>query len=273
LGDVFGDLVRDEPPLGLAVDDLVVRGRQRRVRHRRTVAAVAVAATLSVLGLGAVVVANRPAPGPPPVIVGSPTVEATTTPPPPASGSPAPSATGSGTQSSRPAGTGSGPPVGGSSASSENRLSDPGFEASPLTWDKFGAATVVTVTTDTVHSGRQAARVVTTSETPVTAGVISRPVLVVTAVGVRYTATCWVRATRSVLVYAQVQEYTPSWVKVADPAKSPRLTLDDPERWYQTTVTYTATTTGNQLPLSVFGNAMTAGGATLFVDDCSLRSG
>jgi hypothetical protein len=235
LGDVFGELIADEPPIGLVVDDLVIRGRRRGIRRRRIIAAVTVAVVLPLLGLAAVVVAHRPFTPGPPSIVAIPSTDR----------------------------------VGGAS---ENRLADPGFEASPLTWNKFGASTVVTATTATVRSGKQAAQVVTTSATPVTAGVISRPVLVVTTAGARYTASCWVRATRAVLVYVQVQEYTPAWARVTDPAKSPRLTLDDPQQWYRASVTYTATTTGNQLPLSVFGNAMTADGTTLFVDDCELRS-
>jgi hypothetical protein len=122
------------------------------------------------------------------------------------------------------------------------------------------------------HGGARSARITTTSTTLVVAGATSRPVLVTTTAGARYTASCWVRATAKIPVFVQLQEYTKDWVRVADPAKSPHLETTDAGTWYRLTTTYTATQSGNQLPLTVFGASMTAGGPVLYADDCTLTT-
>jgi hypothetical protein len=160
--------------------------------------------------------------------------------------------------------------VGGGTSAATNQLPDPGFEGVPQGWAVFGPATVHTPT-DVVHGGAQALRITTTSAAPVVAGATNRPVLVITTAGTTYTASCWVRATKFLAVYLQIQEYTLNWQRAGDPAQSTRLEITDATRWYQISITYTAQQNGNQLPLTVFGSDMVAGGAALIADDCALH--
>ena len=267
LRDAFGELVDDEPPMRLAVADLVVRGRRRKARRRWIATASVAAVVVSVVGLGSAYGAQRPsergqgiadAPVPPQA---SPDVSIGT--------GPAPATTTRPTGTPPPSGTATSPGRSPTAAPPQNDLADPGFENDPVSWAVFGPATVL-APDPLAHGGARSVRITTTSTAAETAGVTSRPVLVTTTAGTTYTASCWVRATGRLLVYVQLQEYTKGWVRVADPAKSPRLDTADPGTWYRLTVTYTATQTGNQLPLSVFGVAMTATGPTLYVDDCTL---
>jgi hypothetical protein len=232
--------------------------RERRVRRRRT--AVVVAAVAAVVPLLSLRIAYAIPNGaePPPGVAGTTSTRPST------SESPPPTT---------PSQTGSTPGGQGASRATQaptNRLPDPGFEAVPLNWGLFGPATVH-APTNVARGGAQALRITTIATSPVVAGATNRPVLVITAAGTTYTASCWVRATAFLAVYLQVQEYTTSWQRDGDPAQSQRLEINDPARWYQITVTYTAKHTGNQLPLTVFGSDMVAGGAALIADDCSLR--
>jgi hypothetical protein len=267
LRDAFDELAGDEPPMRLSVSDIVVHGRRRKARRRIATIAV-LTAMVPALGTGLVYATSDP--------TAAPSVGAVVVPDGSASGS-----AGSRTGTSRSNAPGSAPTTATSqsppasipptSASPEvsNRLPDPGFEAKPLDWSLFGPATVHTPI-DVTHGGAQALRITTTSTERVVAGATNRPVLVRTTTGTRYAASCWVRATGSLAAYVQVQEYTSAWVRVSDPAKSERVMLNDPQRWYQIAVKYTAANTGNQLPLTVFASDMTAGGPALLVDDCSL---
>lgn len=287
LRDVFGDLLGDEPPLELGVDQIVDQGRRRRARRRSITTASLAAALVSAVSLGAGYAISRPAGQAPdsatasdatPTVALSRSSSPTSTPPPTTSRVPThvPSRQPTPGVSDRPSSTSttgavtSRPPTRPPLAP-RNQLVDPGFEATPLNWDVFGPATRL-APTDAAHGGQQAVRITTTSTSPVIAGTTSRPVLVRTAAGTKYTASCWVRSATSLAAYLQVQEYTQDWKRAADPAKSPRQLLTDPLRWYRVAVTYTAAYSGNKLPLTAFGSDMTAGGPALEVDDCSLTS-
>lgn len=150
-----------------------------------------------------------------------------------------------------------------------NRLTDPGFEANPPVWGTFGPATVLTPVS-TARTGAQALRISTTGTPPVTAGATSPSPQLRTVAGRTYSAACWVRSDSPITARVRVQEYTPDWQSVTGPTQSDGVTLSDPATWYRVTLTYTATTSDNLLPLTVFSNNLTPGGPTLVVDDCTL---
>lgn len=152
----------------------------------------------------------------------------------------------------------------------ENLLSDPGFEAEPPGWTTFGPATKLRAVSR-ARGGDQALRVTTTRKGPVTAGATSTP-REPTRKGRTYVASCWVRSADPISVRIQVQEYTPDWKSVTRPTVSSPVRLGDDE-WRQVTLTYTATTDGNLLPLTVQSHNLTADGPSFTVDDCSLTSG
>lgn len=104
-----------------------------------------------------------------------------------------------------------------------------------------------------------------------TAGATSTP-REPTRKGRTYVASCWVRSADPISVRIQVQEYTPDWKSVTRPTVSSPVRLGDDE-WRQVTLTYTATTDGNLLPLTVQSHNLTADGPSFTVDDCSLTSG
>ena len=262
LRGLLEQMLEDEPPLELTVDDIVAAGDREVAGRRRRVGLSLAAALLLVVGLaiaavdvtsgggeGSVSVTAPPAASDP----DGPPVSVTTTQP------PAPSTTATTTQ----------PPV--STTPADEELPDPGFEADPLGWSTFGPATVLTPVPD-ARTGKQALEIATTSSTQVVAGATNRPVLVNTVAGRRYEATCWVRSAAPIDAVVQLQEYTKDWDRAGDPAPSPAVTLADPARWYELTVTYTAQQSDNQLPLSVFSPDLAPSGPTLLVDDCSLKS-
>lgn len=273
LRDTFGELVRDEPPMRLDVPGVLAHGRRRRAR-RRWLLSGAVAVSVAAALVPVLALAHLTAPRDPGVTAGRTTLPASATPSLPPSAPPGSSSASSAAPPVSPPVT---PPVSSSAPVSgapgvggTEGLADPGFEAEPVSWDRFGPATTLTATA-TVHGGARAVRIVTTATARSVAGATSRPVRVTTEAGARYTASCWVRATGPLDAYVQVQEYTTGWVRDADPVKSARVTLTDPGAWRRLTVTYTAARSGNLLPLTVFGADMTAGGAALLADDCSLR--
>ncbi|WP_148086497.1 right-handed parallel beta-helix repeat-containing protein [Micromonospora sp. HM5-17] len=151
-----------------------------------------------------------------------------------------------------------------------NHLTDPGFEANPPVWGTFGPATVLTPVS-TARTGAQALQIATTGTPPVTAGATSPSPQLRTVAGRTYTASCWVRSASRITARIRVQEYTPNWQAVTGPTESAGVTLADPNTWYQVTLTHTATTSDNLLPLSVFSHNLTPGGPTLLVDDCTLN--
>jgi len=289
--DLFEELLVDEPPLELSVDDIVGRGDRRTARRRRVVGLSMAAALALVVGL-AVVVANvssggsdggvsvtapaddpTPPPTRPPSTTSDPTAETSPSTGEPASGDPAPGE-GSPTPPASSPTTVAPPP----SAGGDEQLPDPGFEATPAGWSTFGPSTVLTPLA-TARSGAGALQIETTATTAVVAGATNRPVLVTTVAGQRYRASCWVRSPADgdgdgggdpARAQVQVQEYTTDWQRAGDAAPSDRVTLTDPGRWYPVTVTYTARQSGNQLPLTVFSTDLRAGGPTLLADDCSL---
>lgn len=275
LRDTFGDLVDDEPPMRLDVAHVVAAGRRLRKRRRWTATAVAAAVLVPLLGVGVATALQRPdargtgavtdGPAPAPSPVRTPTGSAAAGQPP----SPAPHASAAASAPAGPSASGASPAASGGGTEG---LVDPGFEADPVSWDVFGPATTLTAG-QIVHSGQRAVRIATTAAERGVAGATSRPVRVTTEAGARYTASCWVRATGPLDAYVQVQEYTTGWARDADPVRSARFTLTDPAAWYRIEVTYTAARSGNLLPLTVFGSDMTAGGAALLADDCSLRRG
>jgi hypothetical protein len=145
------------------------------------------------------------------------------------------------------------------------------MEASTLGWNGFGHGPVLTRVTQ-AHSGGHAVRITSTDAYPITAGATSNPVQVTTVAGNRYTASCWFRSDTRIEAGLQVQEYTAAWARAGTAAKAPQVWLADPARWYRLEVTYTATATGNLLPLSVYSPELgSPTGSALFVDDCSLR--
>lgn len=271
LRDAFGDLVGDEPPMRLDVAHIVVAGRRRRTRRRWTVSAAVAAVLVPVLGVGVAAAVRQPVQRGVGVVAERPVTTASSVGAPEASaGTGRPPST-EGTPGSSPPSAPSTPGTSGSAPGSGSEgLVDPGFEADPVSWDVFGPATTL-ASVRTVHGGQRAVRIATTGSQRSVAGATSRPVRVSTEAGARYTASCWVRATGPLDAYVQVQEYTTAWVRDAEPVKSTRFTLTDPAVWYRISVTYTAVRTGNLLPLTVFGSDMTAAGAVLLADDCSLR--
>ena len=152
---------------------------------------------------------------------------------------------------------------------SANILADPGFEAPTMGWVVFGPSTTLARST-TARTGGSALKVTSSATGTVVAGATDHPVRATTVAGRRYTATCWARSSRTVSVRVQLQEYTQGWKRVTDPTASDKVVLSDPGRWYQVTVGYTPTNTGNLLPLTVFSTSLAPGGAELLVDDCSL---
>jgi hypothetical protein len=152
-----------------------------------------------------------------------------------------------------------------------NLILDPGFEATPPSWTTFGPKTVLTPVT-MPRSGSRSMQITSTASGTVSTGATTQPVQVTTTAGKSYTATCWVRSATVVGAYVQVQEYTQTWQRVADPVASAKVTLDDPTRWVAVSVTYTATGSGNLLPLTVFSNSLRVNGGALLVDDCSVTS-
>jgi hypothetical protein len=265
LRGLFEQMLEDEPPLELTVDDIVSAGAREVAGRRRLVGLSLAAVLLLVVGLAAAVeVTSGGGEGSvsvtaPPAASGpdEPPVSVTTTQPPATSTT---STTGRTT-------TMSSPPAG---VAAEEELPDPGFEADPLGWSTFGPATVLTPVPD-ARTGKQALEIATTSATQLVAGATNRPVLVETVAGRRYEASCWVRSAAPIDAVVQLQEYTKDWERAGDPAPSPTVTLIDPTRWYQLTVTYTAQNSGNQLPLSIFSPDLAPTTPTLLVDDCSLK--
>ncbi|MFI6823503.1 hypothetical protein ACIBJE_21495 [Micromonospora sp. NPDC050187] len=166
-----------------------------------------------------------------------------------------------------PAGSGT-PAAVGNPATARNLLPDPGAEQSPPGWAAFGSGVLSQVTTG--RNGSHALRITTNATEANSAGATNRPVQAITVAGRSYQASCWVRSTANVGAYVQVQEFTTNWKRASDPAPSPKITLGDPDRWYQVSITYEADRSGNLLPLSVFSNGLRAGGAELLIDDCSL---
>ena len=150
-----------------------------------------------------------------------------------------------------------------------NHLTDPGFEANPPVWNTFGPATVLTPVS-TARTGARALQISTTGTPPVTAGATSPSPQLRTVAGRTYSASCWVRSASPITARIRVQEYTPTWQSVTGPIDSAGVTLSDPNTWYQITLTHTATTSDNLLPLIVYSHHLTPGGPTLLVDDCTL---
>ena len=183
----------------------------------------------------------------------------------PSSPTPKPSAASSTKPSTKPSSSSAPSP-----SSGKNLLSDPGFEADPPVWTAFAPGTELRVVSS-ARGGNHALQVRTTREGPVTAGATSAP-RERTKKGQTYQASCWVRSSSSILVRLQVQEYTPNWTSVTRPSVSNPVRLGD-NKWRQVTLTYTATTDGNLLPLTVQSHNLTAGGPSFVVDDCSLTSG
>lgn len=284
LREVFDDLLDDEPPLHLDVADVVRSGRRLR-RRRRLLACGAVAGAvplLAAVSLGVASLTGRAETefsGPVP-----PTAGVSEAAPSPSSGPTREpsrgSSIGQGVQSTGddPAAPPSSPsvpddrPRGPSRAPSSppvNLLADPGFEGDPPGWRTFGPATTLVVD-DRARSGDQALRITTTVTGPATTGATADPTLVRTVAGATYTASCWVRSDLEIKAYVQLQEYTTDWERAGDAAPSPAVVLSDPDRWYLASVTYTATTDGNLLPLSVFSHNLRDGHGMLLVDDCTL---
>jgi Carbohydrate binding domain len=288
LSDLMHALVQDEPALRTQVDDIVLAGRRGRRRRRWTIAATASLAVAAVIAVVLVVpsagggdrsmvrIATPPGPtdarptgsatGPFPSVSGSATSPAThpATPLPSRSGSTGPSP-GAGTPAASSSGT-----APAQAPAAGNGLADPGFEAAKLGWSVFGHGPVLTRVTG-ARSGSYALQITSTDPYPATAGGTSNPVQVTTTAGTGYTATCWVRSDTKIEAAVQVQEYTTSWVRAGNAAKSPLIWLTDPGRWYELSVTYTAAQDANLLPLTVFSPELGApNGTALIVDDCSL---
>lgn len=90
-----------------------------------------------------------------------------------------------------------------------------------------------------------------------------------TTVGTKYTGSAEVRAsTPGQVVSILVRETTPSGTGVSSVTK--KLTLND-TAWHSVSVTYTATTTGNSIRYSLFGN-FTASSQAFLADCLSLQS-
>lgn len=281
LRELFDDVVADEPAPTVTVDELVRAGRgevRRRQRRRQVVLGAAAAIVLVIAGLvvrgmggGDQELITQSGPRPTtsqPTTTDRPPEGETTT-----STTATPQTTASSTTATTTAPATSSPPST-SSPPAQELLTDPGFEASPPDWSVFGSSTELRPVTDAPRTRRQALAVVTTATGPdrVVAGATNTSLVLRTVPGARYTATCWARSDEPIRARVQLQEYTVDWQRAGDPTPSAPVTLTDPTRWYQVSVTHTATGTGNQLPLSVFTTDLFAPNPPLVIDDCHLTA-
>jgi hypothetical protein len=156
-----------------------------------------------------------------------------------------------------------------------NLLPNPGFETwsggLPADWTTYGAHTTLTQTSD-AHSGASSARVATTTPGSASAGVDdgATPTIYSTTAGTTYTASCWVKASRSIPITIQLAERKHNYTLVS-PIVTTTLTVPATTTWYQLSASDTATGNGNMIPFYTFTNA-TSGGATFQIDDCSLSA-
>ena len=156
-----------------------------------------------------------------------------------------------------------------------NLLANPGFETwsggLPTGWTTYGAHTTLTQTSD-AHSGASSVLIATTTPGSASAGVDdgATPTIYSTTAGTTYTASCWVKASKSIPINIQLAERKHNYTLVS-PIVTTTLTVPTTTTWYQLSASDTATGNGNMIPFYTFTNA-TTGGATFQLDDCSLSA-
>jgi len=282
LRQAFDDMLRDEPPVRVDVDDIVDAGRQRlRQRHRRRQAGLlaAAAAVFVVAVAGVVTWASRDDGNS--TVEMSPATTPTAPPQPTTSSAPrGPEETSSTTlatttttvtdptATSTSPGDATGPGSGPGAGPSGELLGDPGFERSPIAWQAFGPARLVP--SQDARTGGQALAVEATTLDPVAIGATSPPAGGVVA-GTTYQASCWVRSGSDTGARVQLQEQT-AGTPTGDPTVSGATLLGDPTRWSQVTVAHTATGSGDGLALTVYADELTPGTPPLLIDDCTLTA-
>jgi fibronectin type 3 domain-containing protein len=154
-----------------------------------------------------------------------------------------------------------------------NLLRNPGFEqwgsGLPSNWVRYSTTTKVTQTSP-ARSGSYTAKVASTASRATGAGLNdgSTPTVTNTTIGATYTASCWVKASRSMTVNVLLRELKQSGSAVGS-ASTP-LAITSTTTWHQIRASYTAKASGNKLPLSIYSNNTYNGGPTFLVDDCSL---
>lgn len=154
-----------------------------------------------------------------------------------------------------------------------NLLPNPGFEqwgsGLPTKWTRYSAATKVTQTSP-ARSGSYTAKVASTTSYTTGTGLNdgSTPTVTSTTIGATYTASCWVKASRSMTIIVLLRELKQNGASVSS-ASTP-LAITNTAAWHQLKVVYTAKANGNKLPFSVYSNHTSNGGSTFLVDDCSL---
>ena len=162
------------------------------------------------------------------------------------------------------------------STASANLLANPGFEAwsngSPAGWSAYGPATTFTRSSD-AHSGSSSVLVATTYAGYAASGLNdgTTPTINSTTVGITYTGSCWVKASKSITINVQFHEWKHNWTAVSAPAVS-SLTVSSMTNWYQLQVSDAAAGSGDMLPFSVYSTNTRGGGATFEVDDCSVSA-
>lgn len=154
-----------------------------------------------------------------------------------------------------------------------NLLPNPGFEkwtnGSPNNWSKYSSTTQFTRTSPG-RTGSYSTKITSTARYTSTAGINdgSTPTVTNTVVGATYSASCWVKVTRSMTVNAQLRELKQNGATVS--SASMPLYISNTANWYQLTIKYTSKANGNKLPMSIFSNNTYNGGPAFLVDDCSL---
>jgi len=157
-----------------------------------------------------------------------------------------------------------------------NLLTNPGFEqwsgGLPVGWTTYGAHTSLTQSS-VAHSGSSSVLIATTASGYAAAGLDDGTIPTVdsTVAGTTYTASCWVRASKTIPITVQLAERQHNFTLVS-PIVTATLTVPTTTSWYQLSVSDTATGNGNMLPFYIFTTATSGGGATYNVDDCSLSA-
>jgi len=158
-----------------------------------------------------------------------------------------------------------------------NLLTNPGFETwsggLPAGWTTYGAHTTLTHSSD-ARSGSSSVLIATTTSGYASAGLDdgATPTVDSTVAGTTYTASCWVKASKSIPITVQLAERQHNFTLVS-PRVTTTLTVPTTTSWYQLSVSDTATGNGNMMPFYTFTNSTSGGGATFEADDCSLSAG
>lgn len=147
-------------------------------------------------------------------------------------------------------------------------LSDPGFESGSSDWIPFVVGDQERVTSP-VHGGSYAMKVTSPNPLYGLTGMTQNDAMVDTVAGQEYTASCYVRPTRSGMeVYMQLAQYARDYSshEYLNTTLVQKLPANE---WTQVTVTATATDSGQRMIPQIFGVFQTKNTGYLVYDDCS----